>query len=300
MATVYIDNRRIPDESGAESAASPVSRWASICPISAGIRRWARLAHAASAPSSSSRTSTTRKASIVMACMTPAAEGTRISIDDPEAAAFRAGIIEGLMLNHPHDCPVCDEGGECHLQDMTVMTGHDYRRYRFDQAHVPQSVSRPVGESRDEPLHPVLPVRAVLSRVRGGRDLNAFALRDTGLFRPARRWRSGKRVQRQSGRSLPDGRIHGQDAEAPLHAQVGPAVRAFRLRPLRTRAATSASANATVCCGASSIAINQRSERLLSVRPRALRLRIREQRAAHPPAQTARREQSLRCSQRRP
>jgi NADH-quinone oxidoreductase subunit G len=33
------------------------------------------------------------------------------------------------MLNHPHDCPVCDEGGECHLQDMTVMTGHDYRRY---------------------------------------------------------------------------------------------------------------------------------------------------------------------------
>ena len=34
-------------------------------------------------------------------------------------------------MNHPHDCPVCDEGGECHLQDMTVMTGHDYRRYRF-------------------------------------------------------------------------------------------------------------------------------------------------------------------------
>ena len=37
------------------------------------------------------------------------------------------------MLNHPHDCPVCDEGGECHLQDMTVMTGHDYRRYRFEK-----------------------------------------------------------------------------------------------------------------------------------------------------------------------
>ena len=35
------------------------------------------------------------------------------------------------MVNHPHDCPVCDEGGECHLQDMTVMTGHVYRRYRF-------------------------------------------------------------------------------------------------------------------------------------------------------------------------
>ncbi len=68
---------------------------------------------------------------LVMSCMTPAADGTRISIEDAEAAAFRKGIIEGLMLNHPHDCPVCDEGGECHLQDMTVMTGHDYRRTRF-------------------------------------------------------------------------------------------------------------------------------------------------------------------------
>ncbi len=68
---------------------------------------------------------------IVMACMTPADDGTRISIDDPEARDFRARVIEWLMVGHPHDCPVCDEGGECHLQDMTVMTGHAYRRYRF-------------------------------------------------------------------------------------------------------------------------------------------------------------------------
>ncbi|HZP89116.1 MAG TPA: NADH-quinone oxidoreductase subunit NuoG [Burkholderiales bacterium] len=71
-----------------------------------------------------------RKGRIVMACMTPATAGTRISIDDPEARDFRARVIEWLMTNHPHDCPVCDEGGECHLQDMTVMTGHTYRRYR--------------------------------------------------------------------------------------------------------------------------------------------------------------------------
>ncbi len=68
---------------------------------------------------------------IVMACMTPAMDGARISIRDKDAAQFRAGIIELLMSNHPHDCPVCDEGGECHLQDMTVMTGHNYRGYRF-------------------------------------------------------------------------------------------------------------------------------------------------------------------------
>nr|MDA8164359.1 2Fe-2S iron-sulfur cluster-binding protein [Desulfobacteraceae bacterium] len=71
------------------------------------------------------------KGKIVMSCMVPAAEGTRLSIDDPETKEFRAKVIEWLMVNHPHDCPVCDEGGECHLQDMTVMTGHVYRRYRF-------------------------------------------------------------------------------------------------------------------------------------------------------------------------
>jgi NADH-quinone oxidoreductase subunit G len=70
---------------------------------------------------------------IVMACMTPANDGTRISIDDPEIRHFRASVIEWLMVNHPHDCPVCDEGGECHLQDMTVLTGHAYREFRFQK-----------------------------------------------------------------------------------------------------------------------------------------------------------------------
>jgi NADH-quinone oxidoreductase subunit G len=71
------------------------------------------------------------KGKLVMSCLTPVEKGMRISIEDDEARAFRASVIEGLMESHPHDCPVCDEGGECHLQDMTMMTGHDYRRYRF-------------------------------------------------------------------------------------------------------------------------------------------------------------------------
>lgn len=56
---------------------------------------------------------------------------TFISIDDEEAKQFRESVVEWLMTNHPHDCPVCEEGGNCHLQDMTVMTGHSFRRYRF-------------------------------------------------------------------------------------------------------------------------------------------------------------------------
>ncbi|EHU08543.1 NADH dehydrogenase (quinone), G subunit [Escherichia coli DEC2B] len=63
--------------------------------------------------------------------MTPASDGTFISIDDEEAKQFRESVVEWLMTNHPHDCPVCEEGGNCHLQDMTVMTGHSFRRYRF-------------------------------------------------------------------------------------------------------------------------------------------------------------------------
>lgn len=73
------------------------------------------------------------KGRLIMACMEPASDGSIISLTNPEAKGFRAEVIEWLMTNHPHDCPVCDEGGECHLQDMTTMTGHDYRRFRFNK-----------------------------------------------------------------------------------------------------------------------------------------------------------------------
>lgn len=71
------------------------------------------------------------KGKTVMACMTPVAEQMRVSIEHPDAKEFRQRVIEWMMINHPHDCPVCDEGGECHLQDMTVLVGHKKRNYRF-------------------------------------------------------------------------------------------------------------------------------------------------------------------------
>ena len=66
---------------------------------------------------------------IVMGCMTQVSEGARFSLKAENATQFRKAVVESLMLNHPHDCPVCAEGGECHLQDMTVMVGHRDRRY---------------------------------------------------------------------------------------------------------------------------------------------------------------------------
>ncbi|SEK44083.1 NADH dehydrogenase subunit G [Colwellia chukchiensis] len=67
---------------------------------------------------------------MVMACTTPVTEGMRVSIKHHQASEFREQIIAAMMTNHPHDCPVCAEGGECHLQDMTVMTGHSVREYQ--------------------------------------------------------------------------------------------------------------------------------------------------------------------------
>ncbi|QCI25915.1 NADH-quinone oxidoreductase subunit NuoG [Buchnera aphidicola] len=70
---------------------------------------------------------------IIMSCITPIVNNMIITTHDTEVNKFRKGIIELLMTNHPHDCPICEEGGNCHLQDMTVLTGHHNRRYTFDK-----------------------------------------------------------------------------------------------------------------------------------------------------------------------
>lgn len=70
------------------------------------------------------------KAKTVMACMTGAQNGMNVTTLDPESVALRKQVIEWLMLNHPHDCPICDEGGECQLQDLTIAGGHSQRRLK--------------------------------------------------------------------------------------------------------------------------------------------------------------------------
>jgi NADH-quinone oxidoreductase subunit G len=116
---------------------------------------------------------------LVMACMTPALDGTRLSIADPEAAGFRAAVIQGLMQNHPHDCPVCDEGGECHLQDMTVMTGHRLRTYSFGKRTFRNQYLGPlVNHEMNRCIQCQRCVR-FYREYAGGKDLNAFHLRDT-------------------------------------------------------------------------------------------------------------------------
>ncbi|MCA1787500.1 MAG: (2Fe-2S)-binding protein, partial [Desulfobacteraceae bacterium] len=66
---------------------------------------------------------------IEMSCMVEAEDEMVVSTDDAEAVDFRRHVIEWMMMNHPHDCPVCDEGGHCLLQDLTVAGGHGIRRF---------------------------------------------------------------------------------------------------------------------------------------------------------------------------
>jgi NADH-quinone oxidoreductase subunit G len=119
---------------------------------------------------------------IVMACMTPASEGTRISITAPDAQAFREMIIAWLMANHPHDCPVCDEGGECHLQDMTLMSGHNYREYRFTKRTFRnQDLGPCINHEMNRCIECYRCVRYYRD-LAGGSDLNVFAAHDHVYF----------------------------------------------------------------------------------------------------------------------
>ncbi|MCB6179924.1 NADH-quinone oxidoreductase subunit NuoG [Rhodobacter sp. Har01] len=119
---------------------------------------------------------------VEMACMTPASEGMVVETEDPEAARFRAQVTEWLMLNHPHDCAVCEEGGACHLQDMVVATGHHKRR-----------ATGPKRTHRNQDLGPLLThemnrcigcwrcLRFYRDHA-GGRDFDAFGAHDRLWF----------------------------------------------------------------------------------------------------------------------
>ena len=123
-----------------------------------------------------------KKGRLIMSCMEPVANNQRISIQDPEAHEFRDHIIEWLMTNHPHDCAVCDEGGSCHLQDMTVMTGHAYRRFQFKKrTHTNQYLGPFINHEMNRCIQCYRCVRFYKDYA-GGDDLDVFASRSNVYF----------------------------------------------------------------------------------------------------------------------
>ena len=67
------------------------------------------------------------------ACATPATEGMKVWTHSPAAKKAQNGVMEFLLINHPLDCPICDQGGECQLQDLAVGYGKSGSRYQEEK-----------------------------------------------------------------------------------------------------------------------------------------------------------------------
>src|ERR1700683_2906386 len=63
------------------------------------------------------------------ACATPVMEGMKVFTKSPKAVAAQRATMEFLLINHPLDCPICDQGGECELQDLALGYGRDISRF---------------------------------------------------------------------------------------------------------------------------------------------------------------------------
>ena len=64
------------------------------------------------------------------ACATPVMDGMKVATRSEKALKFQRSVMEFLLINHPLDCPICDQGGECDLQDLAMAYGMDFSRYR--------------------------------------------------------------------------------------------------------------------------------------------------------------------------
>ena len=67
------------------------------------------------------------------ACATPVAEGMKVFTASEQAVKAQKGVMEFLLINHPLDCPICDQGGECELQDLAVGYGGSASRYKEEK-----------------------------------------------------------------------------------------------------------------------------------------------------------------------
>ncbi|MEZ5932393.1 MAG: NADH-quinone oxidoreductase subunit NuoG [Alphaproteobacteria bacterium] len=72
----------------------------------------------------------------VASCAMPAGDGMVIKTDTEMVHKARRGVLEMLLINHPLDCPICDQGGECDLQDLTLFYGPDHSRFKENKRAV--------------------------------------------------------------------------------------------------------------------------------------------------------------------
>ena len=80
----------------------------------------------------------------IASCAMPAADGMVIKTNTPKIENSRKGVMEFLLANHPLDCPVCDQGGECDLQDQSMFYGIDKSRFKVNKRAVPDKNMGPL------------------------------------------------------------------------------------------------------------------------------------------------------------
>ena len=80
----------------------------------------------------------------IASCAMPATEGMKIKTNTPFVDKARKGVMEFLLANHPLDCPVCDQGGECDLQDQSLFYGLDNSRYTENKRQVKEKYMGPL------------------------------------------------------------------------------------------------------------------------------------------------------------
>jgi NADH-quinone oxidoreductase subunit G len=77
-------------------------------------------------------------------CALPAADGQTIRTDTPMVKKAREGVMEFLLINHPLDCPICDQGGECDLQDQAMAYGRSFTRFEENKRAVDDKYMGPI------------------------------------------------------------------------------------------------------------------------------------------------------------
>jgi len=80
----------------------------------------------------------------VSSCTLPVSNNMQIFVDTPLVKKARENVLETLLLNHPLDCPICDQGGECDLQDQTKLWGSDYSRFFINKRGVEDKFCGPL------------------------------------------------------------------------------------------------------------------------------------------------------------
>jgi NADH-quinone oxidoreductase subunit G len=109
----------------------------------------------------------------IASCAMPAGDGMVIKTNTPMVEKARNGVMEFLLINHPLDCPICDQGGECDLQDQAMAYGFDHSRYAENKRAVPDKELGPlVKTSMNRCIHCTRCIRFV-TEVAGVEELGA-------------------------------------------------------------------------------------------------------------------------------